>query len=230
MRFALTLLLLALLAAPAAAAPKVTTMVVGKDRVLAKARTVTAKKARVKVGGHRCTVARATPLAALARLGLTLKLRDYGSCGRRAADAGGLFVSSIDGDRNRGRNGWVYKLGRKVPSLGAADTSGRRLRGGDRLLWFWCRTQSSGGCQRTLEARPESAAEVGTPLRVIVRGYDDNGRGRPIEGATVKLGASTGTTDVGGVATVTVPGSGRLSLSATADGLVPSFPRVVIAG
>jgi hypothetical protein len=203
---------------------------VGKSRVLAKPKTVTVKKARVKVGGLRCTVGRGTPLAALARLGLTLKLRDYGACGRRAADASGLFVTKIGPDRNRGQDGWVYKVGRKVSSLGAGDTSGRRLHGGDRLVWFWCDTQSSGGCRRTLEARPESAAEVGTPLRVIVRGYDGQGRGKAIQGATVALGSSTGTTDVGGVATVTVPASGRLRLTATAPGLVPSFPRVVIAG
>jgi hypothetical protein len=230
MRLALTLILFAALAAPAPAAPKVTTMVVGKTRVLSKPKTVTVKRARVKVGGHRCTVARATPLAALARLGLAMRLRDYGSCGRRAADAGGLFVTKIGRDRNRGQDGWVYKVNRKVSSLGAADTSGRRLRGGDRLAWFWCRTQRSGGCQRTLEARPESAAEAGTPLRVIVRGYDDQGRGKAIEGATVKLGSSTATTGPGGEATVTVPASGRLELTATAAGLVPSFPRVVIAG
>jgi hypothetical protein len=230
MRLALALTLFALLATPAAAAPKVETMVAGRDRVLSGSKTVTAKAAKVKVGKRRCTVARATPLASLARLGLRLKLRDYGSCGRRAADASGLFVTRIGPDRNRGQDGWVYKVNRKVPSTGAADTSARRLRGGDRVLWFYCRTRRSGGCQRTLEARPESAAEAGTPLRVIVRGYDDQGRGKPIKGATVALGSSTATTGPGGEATVTVPTSGRLELTATASGLVPSFPRVVIAG
>jgi hypothetical protein len=223
---ALTALLLAVLAAPAAAAPKVTTMVVGKSRVLAGPKTVTAKAAKVKVGKRRCAVGRATPLAALARLGLKLRLKDYGACGRRAADSTGLFVTRIGPDRNRGQNGWVYKVGRKVPSTGAADTTGKRLRGGARVLWFFCRTQRSGGCQRTLEATPEGAATAGAPLRVTVRGYDDNGRGKPVAGATVTLGGTTAQTGADGVATLTAP-AGPAKLAATAAGMVPSFPQTV---
>jgi hypothetical protein len=223
---ALTALLLATLAAPAAAAPRVTTMVVGKSRVLAGPQTVSAKAAKVKVGGRRCAVARATPLAALARLGLKLKFKDYGACGRRAADSTGLFVARIGPDRNRGRDGWVYKLGRRVPGTGAADTTGKRLRAGARVLWFYCRTQRSGGCQRTLEATPAGGAAAGQPLRVTVRGYDDNGRGKPVAGATVTLGDATAETGADGVATLTAP-AGPAKLGAAAPGMVPAFPRTV---
>jgi hypothetical protein len=223
---ALTALLLGVAAAPAPAAPKVTTMVVGKSRVLAGPKTVTAKAARVKVGKRRCAIGRATPLAALARLGLKLRFKDYGACGRRAADAGGLFVRGIGPDRNRGQNGWVYKLGRKVPSTGAADTTAKRLHGGAHVLWFYCRMQRSGGCQRTLEAAPDGPATPGQPLRVTVRGYDDNGRGKPVAGATVTLGDATAQTGADGVATLTAP-AGPARLSAVASGMVPAFPRTV---
>ena len=91
----------------------------------------------------------------------------------------------------------MYKVGRKVPSLGAADTQRRRLRGGDRVLGSGAtrsaRAAASGRSRRGPRAPPRS----GTPLRVIVRGYDDQGRGKPIEGATVALGSSTATTGAG---------------------------------
>jgi hypothetical protein len=224
-------------AAPAAApAATVTTMVVGKERVLRSAAEVRLAQRRVKVGGRRCTVARGTPLAVLASLRLPLRLRDYGACGRRAGDAGGLFVTRVGSERNRGRDGWVYKVGRRVGTGGAGDASGpfgtgRRLRDGDRLLWFFCDTQASGGCQRTLEAVPDrTAAAPGESVRVTVRGFDDAGRGVLVAGATVRLGAASAVTGVDGVATLRVGGGGRLGLVATAPGMVRSFPGEVRAG
>jgi hypothetical protein len=225
-------------AAPAtAAAARVTTMVVGKERVLRDATDARlVSKRRVKVGRRRCTVAGATPLAALAGLKLTLRIRDYGSCGRRARDAGSLFVTRVGPDRNRGVNGWVYKLDRRAGSAGAADPSGafgtgRRLRDGDRLLWFWCDLQLSGSCQRTLEAVPDrTVATPGETVSVTVRGYDDRGRGVKVAGASVRLGSASAVTDADGVATLVVADSGRLPLVATAAGMVRSFPGQVRAG
>jgi hypothetical protein len=225
-----------LVVAPAQAAT-VTAMVVGKDRTLRDAGPAKlAEQRRVKVGGRRCTVAGATPLGVLAGLRLTLRVRDYGSCGRRSRDASLLFVTRVGGDRNRGRDGWVYKVGRRVGSGAAADLAGpfgtgRRLRGGDRLLWFWCDAQSSGGCQRTLEAVPDrESAAPGETVRVTVRGYDDQGRGIVVPGATVRLGPETALTGADGVATVPVTGSRRLRLTATREGMVRAFPREVRAG
>ena len=221
-----------LLAAPAAAqAASVTTMVAGKSQVLRSAKPVKlADTRRVKVGSRRCTVSGSTPLGVLAATSLAIRVRDYGSCGRRPADAASLFVTRIGGDRNRGQDGWVYKVGRKVSSAGAGDRSGRRLRGGDRLLWFYCRAQRTGGCQRTLEATPDrTSAAPGETVRVTVRGYDDQGRGIAVPGATVTLGEATATTDAAGVAQVVVPSAGRLSLGASRTGMVAAFPGVVRA-
>ena len=223
----------AALAAPQAAqAASVTTMVAGKRAVLRGAEPVKlVDTRRVKVGSRRCTVAGATPLGVLAATSLTLRVRDYGSCGRRPADAASLFVTRIGRERNRGQDGWVYKVGRKVSSAGAGDRSGRRLRGGDRLLWFYCRAQRSGGCQRTLEATPDrETAAPGDVIRVQVRGYDDQGRGVAVGGATVRVGTATATTDAGGTAELTVPASGRLAVTAARAGMVPAFPEVIRAG
>ena len=165
----------------------------------------------MRVGGRRCAVGRATPLSALAGTRLRLRLRDYGSCGRSPADAGSLYVRKVGPDRAGGPRGWVYKVGNRAGTTGAADPSGpfgtgRRLRGG-RLLWFWCLQSRAGGCQRTLDARPEaSTVAAGAPLRVRVRGYDDNGRGVPVAGALVRAGGAQALTGADGVATVTRAG------------------------
>jgi hypothetical protein len=218
---------------PAAAAPpKVSQLVVFRDGAAKAKSAVSTRAAKVSVGGRRCTAADGTALAALVRSKPgRLRLHDFGSCSLRPSDGGGLFVRAIGGDANHGQDGWVYKVGRRSPSTGAADTSARRLRGGDRVLWFWCDAQPTGGCQRTLEATPDrTAAAPGEALRVTVRGYDDNGRGTAIEGATVVLGSASAVTGADGVATVTVPSAGRLRLTASKPGAVRSFPREVRAG
>lgn len=222
------------LPAPAQAV-KVDLMVVGSERVLRDAGTVRAKARTLPVAGRRCRVGADTPLTALAGTRLDLRLRDYGRCGRRARNAGGLYVRSVEGERERGAAGWVYKVGRRIGTTGAADPSGpfgtgRRLRAGQRLLWFWC--VRAGRCQRTLEVRPErDAALPGELLRVTVRGYDDQGDGRAVEGATVRLGAATAVTGADGAAVLTVPAeTGTLELEAERDGLVPAFPEPVRVG
>ena len=218
--------------APAGAAT-VQTMVVGKDKVLRAPRDVTLRARTVRVGSKRCAVARNTPLAALLGTGLRVRLRDYGSCGRRARDSGSLFVTQVGPDRNRGRDGWVYKVGRRTGTAGAADPAGPfgsgGLRAGDRVTWFWCVLGSSDSCQRTLEVVPaSSSAAAGSSLRVTVRGYDDSGRGVNVAGATVTLGSASATTGADGTATLTVPAaSGRLRLTATHTGMVDAFPREV---
>ena len=55
-------------------------------------------------------------------------------------------------------------------------------------------------------------------LAVTVRGYDDNGRGVPVAGATVRLGSATAVTDANGVAQVTAPAGGAARLTAEHDG------------
>jgi hypothetical protein len=218
----------AALPAPATAA-EVDVMVVGKARVLRDAADVRLKERTVKVGGRRCRVGARTPLSVLAATRLRLGIRDYGRCGRRPRDATGLYVTKVAGERERGRGGWVYKIGRRTPSIGAADLSGRRLRAGDRVTWFWCEQDDSGGCQRTLDARPErTTAAPGESLRVTVRGYDDRGKGVAVDGATVRLGSATAVSGPDGVAVLTVVDGGRLE--ATKDGMVRAFPREVTVG
>jgi hypothetical protein len=203
-------------------------MVVGKERVLRAPAEVRLKVRTVKVSGRRCRLGAATPLSVLAATKLKLGLRDYGRCGRRPRDAAGLYVTRVKREREKGRGGWVYKIGRKTPSLGAADPT-RKLRDGQRVTWFWCEQDDSGSCQRTLEVKPDrTAAAPGEALTVTVRGYDDQGRGIAVEGATVTLGSASAVTDAAGTAVLTVAESGELE--ATREGFVRAFPVDVTVG
>ena len=227
---ALAAVALAPAAAPAAAvAPTVAQLVAFKDGS-ARQKRVAARAVTAKVGSRRCAVGSATPLAALVRSGVgPLRLRDYGSCSKRAADAGGLFVASIAGERNRGQSGWVYKVGNKLATAGAGDPSGPfgrgRLRRGARVTWFYCRLNTrTQSCQRTLALT--AAPQGGGAVKVTVRSYDDHARSKPAAGATVHAGSTTATTAADGTATLQLP-AGPASVWASATGAVRSFQETV---
>jgi hypothetical protein len=214
-------------AAPAAeaAAPKVSQMVVFRDGQ-AKAKTVSTAAMRVRVGGHRCAVGNGTALASLARSRAgALRFRDFGACSSNPLDAAGLLVTGIGPDRNRGQRGWVYKVGRRAATAGAADMGGPfgggRLRSGQRVTWFYC--VRAGDCQRSLEVRatPTAGGVVAT-----VRGYDDAGDGVLVEGASVTAGGVTGVTGADGRVQLALP-SGTHRIVARKDGLVRSFTERV---
>jgi hypothetical protein len=140
-------------------------------------------------------------------------------------------------EREKGRGGWVYKVGRRAGTAGAADPAGpfgtgHRIHGGQRITWFWCEQDQSGTCQRTLDVRPDrTSAAPGETLRVTVRGYDDFGRAVPVADAAVRLGSATATTAADGTAILTVPAaSGTLRLQASRDGMVRAFGRKVAVG
>lgn len=165
---------------------------------------VAAKSAVATVDGRRCAVAARTAMATLLRADPgRIGFHDYGDCSSRAADSAGLFVESIRGKRNRARDGWVYKVGRRLATAGAADPAGPfgdgRLRAGQRVLWFYCRQRSAGTCQRSLEI--DTAVE-GRRLSVKVTGYDDAGDGVAVKGATVVVGGRRESTDADGRATL----------------------------
>ena len=209
-----------------AAAPRIEQLVVFRDGS-AVSKAVSTRAARVRVEGRRCRAGDATALAALVRSRPgRLRLRDFGACSRRARDGGGLFVRSIRGDVSRGQSGWVYKVGRRAATAGAADPTGPfgrgRLRAGQRVTWYFCRLRQ-GGCQRTLELRTRT--EPGT-LVATVRGYDDEGRGAAVAGATVRAGGVSALTDADGQARLALA-PGRYRAVAEKAGLIRSFTERV---
>jgi hypothetical protein len=209
-----------------AEAPRIQQMVVFRSGDAVTKRVSTAR-VLVRAGGRRCAAGDGTALAALVRSRPgQLRIRDFGACSLSARDGAGLFVESIRADRNRGQNGWVYKVGRRGATAGAADPTGPfgngRLRSGQRVTWFFCRLVG-GGCQRTLELKVTTR-----PGGVLasVRGYDDEGSGVPVEGATVSAGSTAGKTGPDGTVELALaPGIHRLI--ARKDGLVRSFAERV---
>jgi hypothetical protein len=185
-------------------------------------RRVAARKVLVRVGRRRCAAGDGTALAALARSRPgRLRLRDFASCSRRARDGAGLLVTAIGPDRNRGQADWVYKVGRRAATAGAADPAGPfgrgRLRPGQRVTWFYC--LRAGACQRTLAVRAR-AQPGGLVARVL--GHDDEGSVVAIRGATVTAGGTSAVTGADGSARLTL-GPGSYRVVATKDGLVRSF-------
>lgn len=214
-------------AAAAKGSPQIDQMVVFRSGAVVESKP-RAKRTTVKIGGRRCGVAAATALAALARSKPgPVGYHDYGDCSSRPADSSGLFVKSIRGEVNRAQDGWVYKVGRKLATAGAADPAGPfgsgRLKPGADVVWFYCRQLSAGSCQRSLELETEFADGR---LTVSVRGYDDAGEESKVAGATVHAGARTATTDGSGRATLTLR-RGRHDVYASKRGTIRSFAKRV---
>jgi hypothetical protein len=216
-------------AAPApAAAPRVDAMIVGKASVLQPPTKVTVRAAHVKVGRKSCAIGPATPL------GVLVALRRAGG---RPADANLLFVDRIGSERNAGSDGWVYKVGNKAGTADAADPAGpfgtgRGLRSGQRVLWFWCTLGAGAHCPPTLAVTVDAPrVSPGTPIRATVTAYDDDGKGTPAAGATVTLGGASATAGPDGTAALAAPpAAGTYDVTASASGDVPGFPATVEVG
>ena len=229
-------------AAPAsAAAPRVDAMIVGKASVLQPPTKVTVRAAHVKVGRKSCAIGPATPLGVLVALrragGPPYHLHDFGSCSRRPADANLLFVDRIGSERNAGSDGWVYKVGNKAGTADAADPAGpfgtgRGLRSGQRVLWFWCTLGAGAHCPPTLAVAVDAPrVSPGAPIRATVTAYDDDGKGTPAAGATVTVGGASATAAPDGTAALAAPpAAGTYDVTASASGDVPGFPATVEVG
>jgi hypothetical protein len=210
--------------------PKVGQLVVFRDGS-ATQRSASTKATTIRVGGRDCTTGSRTALSALVRIKPPkLRIRDYGSCSKRARDGAGLFVRAIGPDANRGFDGWVYKVGQKLATAGAADPSGPFGRGllkdGQRVTWFFCRLVNA-SCQRTLVTK--AVATAPGEVTVAVRAYDDRGKSVPAGGATLVFGRTTATTDDEGKAVLSFP-PGRHSIYAERARDIRSFTEEVDVG
>jgi hypothetical protein len=212
-------------------AARVQVMVVGERGTVVEATTLRARATVVRASGRACKVSQSTPLAALVaaldRQDVGRHVRDFGACERRRAGSSSqLFVDRIAKERNRGEDGWVYKVNDFARDVGAADISAPRLRDGDRVLWLYCvlnpKTRS---CQPSLRLLPDaSSGPPGGAVRVRVRAYDNERRHTPAAGARVTLGPAAATTGADGIATLNAPAKGRHTLAASAPDALPSFP------
>jgi hypothetical protein len=198
--------------AAASATTSVQMMVVGRTKTLLDARQVKLRAGTVKIGHSRCTVPADTALAGLVAARLAPRVTDVAGC-----DPASMFVTKVRRDANHGQAGWEYKVGHAAPSFGAGDPAGK-LHTGAQLLWFWCLRASA--CQRTLSVTSQVRGGV---EQFHVVGYDDNGHGRSVSGATVHAGSQKRVTNAHGWASVAL-GAGNYQAFATKSGMVRSFP------
>jgi hypothetical protein len=214
-------------AGAAAGAPVVAQMVVFPGGKAVRKR-VSTRALSVKIGGRRCRAGAGTALPALIRSHSgRVRLRDFGSCSDRAADGSGLFVRGIGRYRNKGRDGWVYKVGKRAATAGVADPAGPfgngRLRSKRRVTWFYCRLEAD-GCQPTLALRAKR--EPGG-IAVTVTGYDDEGRGKAEPSAGVFVNGVEQVTSSEGVSHLSLP-PGTYHVHATKRGRIRSFTERIV--
>jgi hypothetical protein len=202
-----------------AAAPSVQLQVVGKSAILAGPKKVTASSFTTNVGsGSRrrsCTVAAGTPLAAIKAAGITVGIKDFGACSRKAADSASLYVDSIRSVAGTGMQGWSYKVDNRAGTAGAADPSGPfgsgLIKSGSRVLWFWCvYDPTTYACQRNLVITAPARGSVGVPLTVSVKACDDSGACIAASNVRVSIdGSESVVTSNAGTASFTPAAAGK---------------------
>ena len=169
-------------------------MVVGKSAVLAGPQRVTLKRAH-RAGRRQALLDRRARRRspALAGTGVCVPA-DATTAPARAARATPARSTCAGSGRSArgGRDGWVYKVGRRAGSAGAADPPARSAPGAScapaqRVLWFWCVKDAGDSCQRTLAVAPARAH--GRARRAAARHrarLRRHRRGVPVAGATVR--------------------------------------------
>ena len=110
--------------------------------------------------------------------------------------------------------------------------TGRGLRSGQRVLWYWCELSAAERCPPTLEIGLDAdRVAPGGAVQATVRAYDDDGHGAPVAGATATLGDATATSGADGAATLVAPTApGAYDVTGTAPGDVSGFPARLEVG
>ena len=202
-------------------------------RRAASPRTRWRSKARsATVDGRRCALGRATPLSVLAGAGRAVhRARLRVVLAPRARR--GLALRAADRPRRRAR---ARRLGlqgrqplrqRRRGRPGGSFGTGRTLRAGQRVLWFWCVKDRRDACQRTLATTAHAAAGS---VHVIVRGYDEQrprqaGGGR--DGPARRRHRDHRRRRRGDAGRARGPAPAHREQGA---GLVPAFPQTVTVG
>ncbi len=130
----------------------------------------------------------------------------------------GAFVNSIGGFAGDSNNYWLWFLNGDVAQVGIDSY---QLQSGDKVLW------TIGREPMKISASQISPA-VGATTTIKVLGFDANAYNFiPVAGATVSDGVSTSTTDVNGNADILATSTSPVTISASANGFLPSQPITI---
>lgn len=163
--------------------------------------------------GAAYTLAGPTPLGALADgaaiAGVTYDLTDH------YVSSFGLGLCRIGDEPSNSDGYWSIK----VDHVYLTDRIDQHpLAPGDRVLWYRTPLWSP----PTLDVATPLKAASGTPVTVVVSGYDDTGQATPAAGATVKMGSQQATSGPNGEAALTAPQQGTYQVSADKAGSIRS--------
>jgi hypothetical protein len=127
----------------------------------------------------------------------------------------GLGICGVGRSVARGEQWWELSVNHRPSMLGGEGT---KLKRGDDVLWFLSKTYNESSPDE-LGLRVPRTVRRNRPFAVRVLAFDDRGRGRPVQGATISA-PGTRPTNSRGYARLTL-GSSR-AIVARAVGLIPS--------
>jgi hypothetical protein len=210
---------LAPMAASASTAPyaiaKVTVRVEGKTKTLLAAKDVTTSSGYITKDG-----APATACPAESAQG-ALDAATHGSwSGTWDSSYDDYFVTKILGETESGaRYYWEVFVNNVAAPTGPCEIV---LHGGDQLLF--AAVSSTGAAEYPLAVKLLSKPAAGKGFKVEVLGYNAKGKAKALAGASVSLSKAaagkTVKTSARGVATLTAPPSGKLTINATKAGFI----------
>jgi len=135
----------------------------------------------------------------------------------------GLLVCGVGGDNAGGVSSfWLYKVNHVSPEVGADAFT---VKPSDDVLWYFVNGATNSGDE--LELAAPARVRAGEQFEATAFAYDFQGVRRPVAGATVSGGGTTGTTDASGVVHLTLTRIGNRTLRATLDPNIPSAPTKV---
>jgi hypothetical protein len=206
-------------ASPAAlgAGTQVTVRVEGKTRTLLQTKSVHTHGGFITRGGAPSGACPAT--SGIGALDVATKHR----WGGNYDSSFGLAVTSILGEAHTFSSNyfWEIFIDNKPASVGACGLS---LKRGDSLVFAAVPTK---GREDLTAIRAPRSVAAGKPFRVKVVRYTPGGVAKPLAGAPVRLGKKSVLTNAHGVATVTITGTGTVTLHSAPKGEVRPAPVTV---
>jgi hypothetical protein len=135
----------------------------------------------------------------------------------------GLGVCGIGGQVAQGSSFWYTKVNHTGLQVGGSQFA---IKPGDQVLWYLA---SSFPAPLELVLNAPVRQPAGTPFRVQVLAYGDDGVATPAAGAVISGGASPVATDASGNAQVAMSGPGVAQLQATRGADIPSAVTAICA-
>jgi hypothetical protein len=140
-------------------------------------------------------------------------------------EGGGYFAETVAGESHSLGSGsyWDVWYNNKEAAEGLCKAE---MQAGDQVLLFPCVEEAPCPIPLGIEAPP--SADIGEPVAVAVKKYNEKGEASPAVGATITGGAAPATADSSGHATLTFPNAGESQLRVTAPGLVRTETSVCV--